>query len=132
MDIGPDAGHQLVPADQLAGALNQGGQDIESAAAETNRLVARCAGSSRNGPNVTARSPEAAGRSTVSDVAQLSLASDRSSRSCFAIHRSVVPNPSVKRRYTDASGSRAAPMRPWPRRSRARLIAVLSSHEGAP
>ncbi len=36
----PDAGHQLLLADQLAGALDQGYQDIESTTAEANRLVA--------------------------------------------------------------------------------------------
>jgi hypothetical protein len=39
MGVGPDARHQLGPADHFTGALNQGDQDVESATAETNGLV---------------------------------------------------------------------------------------------
>jgi len=35
----PDAGHQLVFADQLPGALHQSGQDIKRAAAQTHRVI---------------------------------------------------------------------------------------------
>src|SRR5208282_879673 len=40
MGVGPDARHQLAPADHFTGALNQGDQDVESPTAETNALVA--------------------------------------------------------------------------------------------
>src|SRR3974377_2001732 len=40
MGVGPDARHQLGPADHFTGALNQGDQDVESPTAETNALVA--------------------------------------------------------------------------------------------
>src|SRR5689334_25437160 len=36
----PGSGYQLLLADHLAGAFDQGGQDVEGAAAEPHRLVA--------------------------------------------------------------------------------------------
>jgi hypothetical protein len=38
--VGPDAGDQLVLADQLTGALDQDGEDVERAATESQRLFA--------------------------------------------------------------------------------------------
>jgi hypothetical protein len=38
--VGPDPRHQLVLADHFAGALDEGNQDIESAASDANGLVA--------------------------------------------------------------------------------------------
>ena len=40
MRVGPDARHQLVPADNFARMLDQDDQHIERAAAKTNRSVA--------------------------------------------------------------------------------------------
>ena len=39
MDAGPDARGQLVLGDQVAGALDQGGQDLERAAAKPDGSV---------------------------------------------------------------------------------------------
>src|SRR5262249_55253966 len=50
----------------------------------------------------------------------------------FAARRSGVENPSVKRRYTDASASRACVRRRTRRRRPARLIAARSSQASAP
>ena len=55
---------QLVLGDQVAGALDQGGQDLERAAARPDGSVPSSsssrAGSSRKGPNANVRPAEAA------------------------------------------------------------------------
>jgi len=61
---------------------------------------------------------------------QVRKVSNRSSN-LFAIFRSAVSKPSVKRSYTGASSSRASLPRPWSRHIRARLMAARSSQDKA-
>ena len=54
------------------------------------------------------------------------------SRYAFAVFKSVVSKPSLKRSYTDCKRLRASAVRPWSCCKRARLVDVRSSHDRAP
>ena len=77
VDAGPDARGQLVLGDQVAGALDQGGQDLERAAAKLGRV---------GPPPAAAAGPEAAER-----------ARTRTSASAEAAACSVTLNPRLTR-----------------------------------